>query len=347
MSKFLMNCWYMGGWSHEVTETPLSRRLLGLGIMFFRKTDGLIVGLRDRCPHRFAPLSKGKVVDDKIQCPYHGLMFDSSGQCVSAPLEERAPRAITVQSFPVIERDNIVWFWPGDPEAVDQTSVPDFSYLVNPAYKHVFGLTHVAAHYELETDNLMDLSHVEMLHPPFAGVLGTKSKFRATRTGNQVQSDWFSSNAPNPTSMEFGPFPTQGGRIDQWLEMRWDPPGSMYLEVAVTRAGESRQAGYTMPSVHILTPETEHSTLYFWAGSLHAEDQVPLEPFRQSFVDTFEFQDKPMIEQVAMAMDGQTDLLAMKPLLLRSDAGSVLARRVIAELIEKERKAKGFERAAE
>ena len=124
--------------------------------------------------------------------------------------------------------------------------------------------------------------------------------------------------------------------IDQWLEMRWDPPASMYLEVAVSKAGETREKGYAMPGVHILTPETDHSTLYFWAGSLRVEDQVPLDEFRESFIQTFEHEDKPMLEQVAAGMDGETDLLAMKPLLLRSDAGSVLARRVLAELIAME-----------
>ena len=347
MSAFLMNCWYMGGWSHEITDVTLSRRLLDVEIVFFRKQDGTATALRDRCPHRFAPLSKGKIEGDTIQCPYHGLVFNASGQCVRAPLEEKAPPAIRVQSFPVMERDNIVWFWPGDPAAADPALIADFSYLTSPAYKHVFGMTHVAAHYELETDNLMDLSHVEMLHPPFAGVLSPRSKFKTTRVGNQVQANWFSFNAPNAPSMEHGPFPTQGGMIDQWLEMRWDPPGSMYLEIAMARTGEPRASGYTMPGVHILTPETEHSTLYFWAGSLHAEDPVPLEPFRESFVHTFEYQDKPMIEDVAAAMHGETDLLAMKPLLLRSDAGSVLARRVIAELIAKERQAPAAGRAAE
>lgn len=339
MTVLLQNCWYMGAWVHEVTGTPLSRRMLGIGIMFYRTSAGEVVAMRDRCPHRFAPLSKGQVIDDGIRCPYHGLVFDASGQCVSAPLQEDPPRVIRARTFPVVERDAIVWFWPGDRDAVDPSLIPDFSYLVDPAFKHVFGMTHVAAHYELETDNLMDLSHVEMMHAPFKGVLTVRSKFGATRTGSTVRADWFSQAESNSALMEHGPFPTGGGKIDQWLEMRWDPPGAMMLTVAVTRTGEPREAGYEMPGVHILTPETDRSTLYFWAGSLHAGDRVPLDMFRDSFFNTFEYEDKPMIEAVAAAMGDKVDLLAMKPLLLRSDAGSVLARRVLADLVAAEQRA--------
>lgn len=340
MTDFLMNCWYMAGWSHEFTRAPLSRQLLGKNMVFYRTEAGAIVAMRDRCPHRFSPLSKGRIVGDSIQCLYHGLVFDSSGQCISAPLEERAPAAVRVQCFPIVERDNIAWFWPGEAAAADPSLIPDFSYLNSPVYKNVYGLTYVAAHYELETDNLMDLSHVELMHSAFAGALTPKSKFTATRTGNQVTALWFNKTVPNPSSMEHGPFPTNGAPIDQWLVMRWDPPCAMYLEVAVTMAGGTREDAYVMPGVHILTPQTDRSTLYFWAGSVHAEAPIPLDEFYQSFVNTFEFEDKPVLEAVAREMGDETDLLSMKPLLLRSDAGSVLARRVLAELIGQERQAR-------
>jgi len=315
----------------------LSRRMLGMGTVLYRKADGSVAMLQDRCPHRFAPLSKGKVEGDCIQCPYHGLTFDAGGQCVSAPLQEAPPRVARIRSFPTVVRDNIVWFWPGDPQAIDASLIPDFSFLNDPALKHVFGMTRVKAHYELETDNLMDLSHVVFLHPPFAGVLSKSSTYAATREGDMVRSHWFSRNAPNPAALEYGPFPTHGAPIDQWLEMRWNAPGAMLLEVAVTRTGEPREAGYSMPGVHILTPESDDATLYFWSGSLQVEDPVPMDVFHESFVRAFEREDRPMIEAVAEQMGGETDLLAMKPLLLRSDAGAVLARRVLAEMIAREK----------
>jgi phenylpropionate dioxygenase-like ring-hydroxylating dioxygenase large terminal subunit len=337
MEELLRNTWYMGAWAYEVTRKPMSRRLLGVNTMFYRKLDGTVVALRDRCPHRFAPLSKGRVIDDQIQCPYHGLIFDSSGQCVGNPLDDSVPRGVKVQAFPVTERDSIVWFWPGDPNKPDTSKIPDFSYLTDQSvHRHVFGLTHVKAHYEVETDNLMDLSHVNMVHPPFSGVLNRTSTYSAGRTGDTIYSNWFTRAGNNPPVMELGPFPTQGVPIDQWLEMRWNAPGSMYLEVAVTRTGADRAAGYTMPSSHLLTPETEATTHYFWSASMRATDPIPIEMFRESFVQAFDNEDKPMIEQVAAEMDS-TDLFSLKPLLLKTDRGAVLARRALADMIRGER----------
>ena len=340
MTGYLTNTWYMGAWGHEVTGIPMSRRLLGTNTLFYRKTDGSVVALRDRCPHRFAPLSKGKVINDQIQCPYHGLVFDGTGQCVANPItsDTRIPEAVRVQRFPVVEQANIVWFWPGDPAQCDDSLIPQFPYLADvETYRHIYGLTPVRAHFEIETDNLMDLSHVDMLHPAFAGAFNKASKYTCGRTGNTVFSNWFTSSTKNTAFLEYGPFPTHGAPVDQWIEMQWQPPGAMFLEVAVTKAGEPRSAGYSTKSVHILTPETEHSTNYFWSGALSAEDQVPIEVFREQFNNAFEHEDKPMIEAVAAEMGEETDLLSMRPLLLRSDGGSVLARRVLAELIVKER----------
>ena len=337
MTNLLTNTWYMGAWSHEVSEAPLARRLLGVGIMFYRKSDGGIVAMRDRCPHRFAPLSKGKVIDDCVECPYHGLIFDASGQCVVSPLEERAPRAVRVQTFPVEERDNMVWFWAGEPALADPAGIPDFSYHVDPKWKAIHGVTKVDAHYEVETDNLMDLSHSRTVHTAFGGNLGPAAQYSAGREGDSVYSRWHSKGVGNPPIFEYGMFPTGGGMIDQWLDTSWHAPASMYLEVAVTKAGEPRENGALLPSTHILTPSSEHETFYFWAGAVPAQAPVDMDQFRAGFAFAFEEEDQPMIEAVAREMNGETDVFKLKPLLLRADAGAVLARRVLAEKIADEK----------
>ncbi len=93
MADYLKNIWYMAGWSEELTDTILSRRLFDRPIAFFRAEDGSVKAIADRCPHRFSPLSIGEKIGDTIQCPYHGLTFDGSGACVRNPYSEKIPAA--------------------------------------------------------------------------------------------------------------------------------------------------------------------------------------------------------------------------------------------------------------
>src|SRR5207248_9978614 len=98
MHSYLKNTWYAAAFSDEVGGRPVARTLLDEPWVIYRKSDGTPAMLLDRCPHRFAPLSLGQVIGDDIQCPYHGLRFDSTGACVSNPhAKDAGPlRAATV-----------------------------------------------------------------------------------------------------------------------------------------------------------------------------------------------------------------------------------------------------------
>jgi vanillate O-demethylase monooxygenase subunit len=119
-APFLRNAWYMAGWSAEIGNALLRRRLLGVPLLLFRKMDGNVAALIDRCPHRFAPLSLGERDGDCVTCPYHGLTFDADGRCVRNPFADTLPKGAKVRSFPVAERDGIIWFWPGQRELADE-----------------------------------------------------------------------------------------------------------------------------------------------------------------------------------------------------------------------------------
>src|SRR5437762_9919963 len=72
MRMFLRNYWYVAAWNDEVSREPLARTVLGEDIVLFRKRDGTVVALENRCAHRRLPLSVGRIVDDSIECGYHG-----------------------------------------------------------------------------------------------------------------------------------------------------------------------------------------------------------------------------------------------------------------------------------
>jgi vanillate O-demethylase monooxygenase subunit len=80
--SFVRNAWYVAAWDHELTREMRRRIILDEPVVLFRTTDGKPVALEDRCCHRQAPLSMGKLVADVVHCPYHGLQFDATGKCV-------------------------------------------------------------------------------------------------------------------------------------------------------------------------------------------------------------------------------------------------------------------------
>lgn len=82
---FLRNAWYVAAWDREVLRDLVPITLLGENLVLFRSTSGQPVALFDSCPHRRLPLSMGRLDGNDIVCGYHGLVFDSRGQCKRVP----------------------------------------------------------------------------------------------------------------------------------------------------------------------------------------------------------------------------------------------------------------------
>src|SRR5271156_3893837 len=81
-------------------------------LVMFRDADGVCRALTDRCAHRRAPLSQGRLTERfLVECPYHGWQYDGAGACIAIPNlrpEERIPKTYRVQSFETAERDGFV-----------------------------------------------------------------------------------------------------------------------------------------------------------------------------------------------------------------------------------------------
>ena len=68
---FLRNQWYCAGFSDDLKDAPVAVKILGEPIVLYRASGGKAVALQDRCPHRFAPLSKGRKEGDHAVAGHH------------------------------------------------------------------------------------------------------------------------------------------------------------------------------------------------------------------------------------------------------------------------------------
>lgn len=342
---FLRNAWYCAAWPEEVGIAPLGRTFLDEPVVLFRKSDGAVVALADRCPHRFAPLHMGKVVKgDCIQCPYHGLEFGPDGVCSHNPHGEGAiPKAAHVRSYPVLERQGVVWIWMGDPALADADRVVDLGDTESrPGWTAVQDTLQVRANYELVADNLLDLSHVPYLHAFLSFGETPPAGFREVRElkqeGDTVWSMHWNYRAPLAPLFRLLWGDDAPAHATMRAHMRWNAPGVLHLDTGVSPEGGPGSAGASAPICHLLTPETEHSTHYFWrmARNRHLDDDAVSSSIKENVGRAFREEDEPMIEACARMM-GTTDLMSLKPVLLPGDAPAVRARRILAGMIEKER----------
>jgi vanillate O-demethylase monooxygenase subunit len=341
---YLMNCWYVAAWASEVNTGELfPRTLLDQKVVIYRDNEGVAHALLDRCPHRFVPLSSGSLCDGgrSIQCNYHGLQFDQSGQCVHNPHGDgKIPAAARVKTFPLVEKHNCLWIWMGDQDKADPALITDFSCMDREHFYVGEGYLYAKANYVLESDNILDLSHIEFLHPGTLGSDAVKdSVTEVKQDGDTVWSMRQTNNEILPDFLYQAWGIEHGKRVDRWIDVRWDAPANMLLVSGATPTGQPRENGIETLIPHIFTPETAHST-HYWFGMSFPK---AIGPHAQQLADEqvanlsvpFETEDLPMLEAQQDNM-GDSDFWENKPVLLIGDAGAIRARRTLDKLIKAE-----------
>jgi phenylpropionate dioxygenase-like ring-hydroxylating dioxygenase large terminal subunit len=332
------NAWYPAVWSQDLKPGELvPRTFLDDPVVLFRRDDGAPAAMADQCPHRFAPLHKGELLPGSVvRCLYHGLEFSSDGRCVRNPHGDGAPpRAASVRTYPVQEKHTLVWIWMG--ERQPDAAIPDFGVL-DPGGSlatHRDSMT-VAASYRLMADNLMDLSHAAFLHE---GILNKKeAAWAEIKVEQRGQTLWCSRWMPNiPIARLYDLlFRSDGKPVDHWTHMRWDPPGCFLLDVGVHPPGASREQGFGLYAIHLLTPESERSTHYLFGVA--RKPDVSEESVRREVADlrryAFEMQDKPMIEAQQKNIDYLEARGGARPILIASiDSGPVRMQRILDQLV--------------
>lgn len=190
--------------------------------------------------------------------------------------------------------------------------------------------------YELVIDNLLDLSHAEYLHATTVGTVGSSGTVAA---GVEAGVDWVKVKRKvfslKPSRI-FAAHWSHSDLIDQRSDMLWRAPSNLLLDIKLCEAGDDTERGLHFPSAHLLTPETERSTHYFWAVArdFKQDDDALTRNIGLAFESTFGDEDRPVVEAIQQAYDldgGKVTLSAFTT----GDAGSSKARRIIDGLVHR------------
>jgi vanillate O-demethylase monooxygenase subunit len=229
----------------------------------------------------------------------------------------------------------MLWIWMGDPERAEPSAIPRYDDIIpdrRGGADNLGNYLHVKANYLLEIDNLMDLSHVNFLHN---GSLGNETmrpyQPKVTESADRIRADLWMPD----TRAQFGEL--AGQPCDQWQNMIWMSPTSLLLEFGLVKPGAAPVQKPDELAVHIVTPETDRTTHYFFgtSGCYDQSEAWKAEAMRQAQIGAFTREDNPMIEAIDERMGG-VDLWSLHPVLLKGDSAAVRVRRRLEKLIAQE-----------
>jgi phenylpropionate dioxygenase-like ring-hydroxylating dioxygenase large terminal subunit len=166
----IQNQWYIILESKELRrDKPLRIKRFNENLVLWRDKSSGVSCIADECCHRGASLSCGKVIDGKLECPFHGFIYNSSGKVEVIPANGKnhpVPETMKVRSYKTFENFGFVWLWWCDKDKI--TGDPfffreliDFSY---SGFKD-----HWNVHYSRAIENQLDVVHLPFVHKTTIG----------------------------------------------------------------------------------------------------------------------------------------------------------------------------------
>ena len=336
---FMKNCWQVAAFGREIVPgRMLTRRIVDQPLVLFRASNGRVVALEDRCAHRSAPLSKGKLIGDTLRCGYHGMRYDVTGKCVLIPGQNFIPPKARARAFPIVERYKLAWIWMGEEEQADAAAIPDVHWMDSAGWIASEGYHRIDANYKLLNDNLLDLSHEAFVHTHTIGneAVADSPVEVQTREGSVFVTKEIASCNPPPLYQYLGRVPATA-TVQRWQRTTYIPPGHVVIEVGIQALGDvpgsNRVEGRV---INLITPETVSTSHYFWAfaRNFRLDEPEVTEFLRDGVRSTFD-EDKEMLEAQQRVL-GDLDVDPAYRIVVKADAGAVQGRRLLATRVAAE-----------
>lgn len=168
--------WHPVALSEAVAAQPLAAELLQQPLVLWRDASGAVQAWADRCPHRGARLSLGRVCAGRLECPYHGWQFAPQGRCVQVPaLPDFVPPAShTARVYACVEQYGLVWVRMAASHAALTPPLPAFAAEADTQLRKLN-----CGPYDVQTsaprvlENFLDMAHFGFVHEHWLGSRGT------------------------------------------------------------------------------------------------------------------------------------------------------------------------------
>lgn len=165
----LRHCWQPLARVEDLENGPQRAILLDVPLAVFLTENGEAAVVADRCAHRGASLSTGKVCGDSIQCPYHGWEWAGDGSCTRIPSladQRQIPPLARIPSYPVRVQWGLVWTTLEEP----LTGVPDVPWFDEDKWTWGHGAPfELPVAFGLMIENFRDVAHFAFVHQETLG----------------------------------------------------------------------------------------------------------------------------------------------------------------------------------
>jgi len=160
----IYNQWYVILDSDELKNKPLRVKRLNEDLALWRVENGKACCIADKCCHRGVSLACGKISEGKLECPFHGFIYDKTGKVTLIPANgknTKVPETMKVQSYTTYEKYGLIWIWWGDEDKI--TPEPFF-------FKELAGFSYStfadpwSVHYSRAIENQLDVVHLPFVH---------------------------------------------------------------------------------------------------------------------------------------------------------------------------------------
>lgn len=329
------NCWWVAASTGEVTRTPLSRWLLERPVVLFRTEDGDVTALEDRCAHRWAPLSHGRVIGDEIACPYHGFRYNTRGACTHVPTQLHVPTELKIRSYPACEHGPFVWIWMDDPTRADPALLPRISWSADATYIQSSGYMQVNCKYTAIHENLIDTAHADYLHSPV-------DRDWRQPTYTLAPSDVQVTDRSVTILQEFNDMPFELKSIESNLIKRvkmlgmatFAAPGCHLQQLEIEDSSSETLEHYNFRGIHCTTPISLNRCHWWWTcvqdfGRDIAQDV-------QKRWEVILRQDKDVLEAIQMTVEQDIRGDNVPKVLVVADRAMAEVRRIVQKMLEAE-----------